>query len=53
MGNIYSNHLHFLSYLLKCPVDKAGNSISESLKLNFSGEYVPMQNPYFGAPSAF
>ena len=25
MGKIYSNHLHFLSYLLKCPVDNAGN----------------------------
>ena len=25
MGKICSNHLHFLSYLLKCPVDNAGN----------------------------
>ena len=28
-----SNHLHFLSYLLKCPVDNAGNGISELLNL--------------------
>ena len=25
MGKIYPNHLHFLSYSLKCPVDNAGN----------------------------
>ena len=54
MGNIYSNHLHFLSYLLKCPVDKAGNSISESLNLKlFWGVRPHADPPYFGAPSAF
>ena len=35
MGKIYSNHLLFLSYLLKCPVDNAGNGISEPQNLKF------------------
>ena len=30
-GKIYSNHLHFLSYLLKCPVE---NGISKPLNLS-------------------
>ena len=45
MGNIYSNHLHFLSYLLKCPVDKAGNSISESLNLKLFWGVRPHADP--------
>ena len=51
MGKIYSNHLLFLSYLLKCPVDNAGNGISEPQNLNFffwGGEHPPDGNPpYF------
>ena len=45
MGNIYSNHLHFLSYLLKCPVDKAGNSFSESLNLKLFWGVCPHADP--------
>ena len=45
MGNIYSNHLHFLSYLLKCPVDKAGNSFSESLNLKLFWGVRPHADP--------
>ena len=41
MGKIYSNHLLFLSYLLKCPVDNAGNGISEPQNLNFLGGSIP------------
>ena len=42
MGKICSNHLHFLSYLLKCPVDNAGNGVSEPLKFkNFLEEHAP------------
>ena len=41
MGKICSNHLHFLSYLLKCPVDNAGNGVSEPLNLKFSGGACP------------
>ena len=50
MGKIYSNHLLFLSYLLKCPVDNAGNGISDPQNLNFfwGGEHPPDGNPpYF------
>ena len=43
--NIYSNHLHFLSYLLKCPVDKAGNSFSESLNLKLFWGVRPHADP--------
>ena len=40
MGKIYSYHLLFLSYLLKCPVDNAGNGISEPQNLKcFGGAY--------------
>ena len=41
MGKIYSNHLHFLSNLLKCPVDNTGNGISEPLNLKISGGACP------------
>ena len=41
MGKIHPNHLHFLSYLLKCPVDNTGNSISEPLNLKISGGAYP------------
>ena len=52
MGKIFSNHLLFLSYLLKCPVDNAGNGISEPQNLIFfffwGGEHPPDGNPpYF------
>ena len=55
MGKIYSNHLHFLSYWVKFPVDNAENGISEPLNLKlFWGEHAPDDDlPYFGAPSAF
>ena len=51
---IYSNNLHFLSYLLKCPVDNAGNSISEPLDLKiFLGKHAPQSSPpNFRAPLA-
>ena len=41
MGKIYTNHLHFLSNLLKCPVDNTGNGISEPLNLKISGGACP------------
>ena len=42
MGKIYSNLLHFLSYLLKCPVNNAGNGISEPLNIKiFQGSMPP------------
>ena len=42
MGKIYSNHLHFLLYLLKCPVDNAGNGISEPLKIKIFWGSMPL-----------
>ena len=55
MGKICSNHLHFLSYLLKCPVDNAGNGISEPLNLKIFWRSMPPDGdpPYFGSPSDF
>ena len=41
MGKICSNHLHFLSYLLKCPVDNAGNGVSEPLNLKIFWRSMP------------
>ena len=41
MAKIYPNHLHFLSYLLECPVDNTGNGISEPLNLKISGGVCP------------
>ena len=39
IGKIYSNYLHFLSYLLKCPVD---NTKFQAPKFkNFLGEHAP------------
>ena len=52
MVKIYSNHLFFLSYLLKCPVDNTGNGISEPINLKIFWGSMP-QPPYFGAPSVF
>ena len=53
MGKIYSNHLHFLSYLLKGLVDNAENGISEPLNLKVFRRSTPPDGdpPYFGAPS--
>ena len=42
MGKIYSNHLHFLSYLLKCPVE---NGISEPLNLKIFWGSMPPDTP--------
>ena len=42
MGKIYSNHLHFLSYLLKCPVE---NAISEPLNLKIFWGSMPPDTP--------
>ena len=55
VGKICSNHLHFLSYLLKCPVDNAGNGISEPLNLKIFWRSMPpnCDPPYFGSPSDF
>ena len=55
VGKICSNHLHFLSYLLKCPVDNAGNGISEPLNLKIFWRSMPPDGdpPYFGSPSDF
>ena len=55
MGKICSNHLHFLSYLLKCPVDNAGNGVSEPLNLKIVWRSMPPDGdpPYFGSPSDF
>ena len=55
MGKICSNHLHFLSYLLKCPVDNAGNGVSEPLNLKIFWRSMPPDGdpPYFGSPSDF
>ena len=41
MGKICFNHLHFLSYLLKCPVDNAGNGVSEPLNLKIIWRSMP------------
>ena len=55
VGKICSNHLHFLSYLLKCPVDNAGKGISEPLNLKIFWRSMPPDGdpPYFGSPSDF
>ena len=55
MGKICSNHLHFLSYLLKCPVDNAGNGVSEPLNLKIFWRSMPPDGdpPFFGSPSDF
>ena len=46
MGKMYSNRLLFLSYLLKCPMDDAGNGISEPQNLkSFWGAYPQMVIP--------
>ena len=42
MGKIYSNHLHFLSYLLKCPVE---NGISKPLNLKIFWGSMPPDTP--------
>ena len=41
MGKICFNHLHFLSYFLKCPVDNAGNGVSEPLNLKIIWRSMP------------
>ena len=52
MGKIYSNYLHFLSYLLKCPVDNT-NSKPQNLKI-FWGSMPPDGDlPYFGSKNHF
>ena len=44
MGKIYSNNLHFLWHLLKCPVGNAENGISEPLNLKMFLGSIP-QDP--------
>ena len=55
MGKIYSNHLHFLSNLLKCPVGQHRKWHFRAPKFkNFWGSMPPDgDSPCFGAPSDF